>query len=158
MTLDAGIWFVTLLKTAVHLRGSPALTPSKWALLAARIHTAQHLAVLRKTIIAATWAAETPVIAMSRIIFSIIPVGWLDKQGNTHEKVFDIVGSVDNSGGVDTESCAAQAAEKTALLQDEGAFGDVYGRCCLDESAEPFYSPLIQERAWTSPIWINPQS
>jgi len=140
--------------------------------------------------------------------------GWLDKQGNTHEKVYDVAGSADTSGGVDTESCAVtgsgfknlctvwqdpqynasqsafyyvrvlenqscrwstrhcqaagvnpfaencavKAAEKTAQLQDEGAFGDVYGRCCLDESEEPFYSPLIQERAWTSPIWINPQT
>lgn len=140
--------------------------------------------------------------------------GWLDKQGNTHEKIYDVAGSTDHSGGVDTESCtvigsgfknlcavwhdpdykasesafyyvrvlenqscrwstrqcqaagvnpfsescAVQAAEKTAQLQDEGAIGDVFGRCCLDESTEPFYSPLIQERAWTSPIWINPQT
>lgn len=140
--------------------------------------------------------------------------GWLDKQGNSHEKVYDVAGSADTRGGVDTESCAVtgsgyknlctvwqdpeyhasesafyyvrvlenqscrwsthqcmaagvnpfaencavQAAEKTAQLQDEGAFGDVYGRCCLDEREEAFYSPLIQERAWTSPIWINPQS
>ena len=140
--------------------------------------------------------------------------GWLDKQGNTHEKVFDVAGSKDTDGGVDPESCAVtgsgfknlctvwrdpeysasesafyyvrvlenqscrwstrqcqaagvnpfaencevRAAAKTVQLQDEGAFGDVYGRCCLDESAEPFYSPLIQERAWTSPIWINPQT
>ncbi len=140
--------------------------------------------------------------------------GWLDGQGNTHEKVYDVAGSADNSGSVERETCAvtgsgfknlctvwqdpeykasesafyyvrvlenqscrwstrqcqaagvnpfakncaAQAAEKTALLQDEGAIGDVYGRCCLDESTEPFYSPLIQERAWTSPIWINPET
>jgi len=37
-----------------------------------------------------------------------------------------------------------------------GAIGDVFGRCCLDPAQEPFYSPVIQERAWTSPIWINP--
>ena len=35
------------------------------------------------------------------------------------------------------------------------AIGDVYGKCCLDEKQEPFYSPVIQERAWTSAIWIN---
>jgi len=56
------------------------------------------------------------------------------------------------------QNCAVRAAAKTEQLQDKGAFGDVYGRCCLDESAEPFYSPVIQERAWTSPIWINPQT
>ncbi|MBE9539980.1 MAG: DUF3604 domain-containing protein, partial [Proteobacteria bacterium] len=139
--------------------------------------------------------------------------GWLDEQGTTHEKVYDVAGSAQTKGGVDPQSCAvtgsgfqnlctvwqdpqykpdesafyyvrvlenqscrwstrqcqaagvnplakncaAQAAEKTALLQDDGAIGDVYSNCCLDESTEPFYSPLIQERAWTSPIWINPQ-
>jgi len=54
------------------------------------------------------------------------------------------------------ENCAAQAVEMTERRKDEGAIGEVYGRCCLDPAAEPFYSPVIQERAWTSPIWINP--
>ncbi len=36
---------------------------------------------------------------------------------------------------------------------ERGAEGDVYGKCCLREEEEPFYSPVIQERAWTSPIW-----
>lgn len=40
-------------------------------------------------------------------------------------------------------------------LQEEGAIGDVFSRCCLDPAKEPFYSPTIQERAWTSPIWIH---
>jgi len=54
-------------------------------------------------------------------------------------------------------NCAAQAAEKTAELQDNGsAIGDVFGRCCLDPAQQSFYSPILQERAWTSPIWINP--
>ncbi len=53
-------------------------------------------------------------------------------------------------------ACAEQAAVATQAAQDEGALGDVYGRCCLDEAEEPFYSPTIQERAWTSPIWYRP--
>ncbi len=137
--------------------------------------------------------------------------GWLDDQGNTHEKVFDVAGSADTGGGVNpencattgsgftnlctiwhdpdynasqsafyyarvlenhscrwstrqcqaagvnplAESCAVQAAQKTAELQDQGAIGEIYAHCCLDEVSEPFYSPLLQERAWTSPIWIN---
>jgi hypothetical protein len=53
-------------------------------------------------------------------------------------------------------ACAEQAAVATEAAQDGGALGDVYGRCCLDEAEEPFYSPTIQERAWTSPIWYRP--
>ena len=52
--------------------------------------------------------------------------------------------------------CAAQAERATARAQAQGAEGDVYGKCCLDPEEEPFYSPIIQERAWTSPIWIDP--
>jgi len=53
------------------------------------------------------------------------------------------------------QNCADQAAAATAQLQDEGAIGDVYGKCCLDPAEQPFYSPVIQERAWTSPIWYQ---
>lgn len=137
--------------------------------------------------------------------------GWLDAEGATHEKVYDVAGTPDNGAGVDpqscaptgsghknlctvwrdpqynskesafyyvrvlenpscrwstlqcqaagvnpfAENCAEQAAQQTAKLQDDGAIGDVFGRCCLDAAKEPFYSPTIQERAWTSPIWIN---
>lgn len=140
--------------------------------------------------------------------------GWLDSQGVTHERVFDVAGSANDSASVDPQSCAPtgsghknlctvwhdpdynasepafyyvrvlenpscrwstlqcqaagvnpfakncadQADEATALLQDEGAIGDVYGRCCLDPAQEAFYSPTIQERAWTSPIWVNTES
>jgi hypothetical protein len=54
-----------------------------------------------------------------------------------------------------SSDCAIQAEARTLELQDEGAIGDVFGKCCLDASEEPFYSPVIQERAWTSPIWYQ---
>jgi hypothetical protein len=57
-----------------------------------------------------------------------------------------------------SRDCASQAEQQTAALQDKGAIGDVFGRCCLDPEQEPFYKPTIQERAWTSPIWVSPEN
>ena len=55
-------------------------------------------------------------------------------------------------------NCAEQATAKNLEMEEQGAIGDVYGKCCLDPAQEPFYSPTIQERAWTSPIWIKPET
>jgi hypothetical protein len=62
------------------------------------------------------------------------------------------------AAGVDpfSDGCAEQAAIATEAAVARGAQGDVFGKCCLDEAEEPFYSPVIQERAWTSPIWVAP--
>ena len=51
--------------------------------------------------------------------------------------------------------CANQAETMNAVLDDAGAIGRVYDRCCLDPDQQPFYSPVIQERAWSSPIWYR---
>jgi hypothetical protein len=50
--------------------------------------------------------------------------------------------------GVDpfAADCAAQAAGR----------GATFAECCLDETDDPFLTPVIQERAWTSPIWYRP--
>jgi hypothetical protein len=55
------------------------------------------------------------------------------------------------------DDCPARAEHATRLAQADGAEGDVYGKCCIDPETEPFYSPVIQERAWTSPIWYRPE-
>ncbi|MCY4425785.1 MAG: hypothetical protein OXC05_01960 [Halieaceae bacterium] len=53
--------------------------------------------------------------------------------------------------------CADQATAMNEQYQQRGAIGPVWDNCCIDQRTEPFYSPLIQERAWTSPIWIHAQ-
>lgn len=137
--------------------------------------------------------------------------GWVDANGESHEKVFDVAGDADNGASVDpnncatigngfanlctvwqdpqydasqsafyyvrvlenpscrwstrqcqaagvnpfSDSCSAQATRANEVAHDRGAEGPVYDKCCLAEEEEPFYSPIIQERAWTSPIWVK---
>ncbi len=54
-----------------------------------------------------------------------------------------------------SQQCKEQADRATEKAVGRGAIGDVYGKCCLDPKVQPFYSPVLQERAWTSPIWID---
>lgn len=95
---------------------------------------------------------------------------WEDENFDPEQRAFYYVRVLENpscrwstlqcqAAGVNpfADNCAEQADAMTAMLQDEqGAIGDVYGRCCQKEEEQPFYSPVIQERAWTSPIWYRP--
>jgi hypothetical protein len=45
-------------------------------------------------------------------------------------------------------ACETQAA----------AAGSPYEVCCWDEASDAFLQPIIQERAWTSPIWYRPDA
>ncbi len=140
--------------------------------------------------------------------------GWAGQDGQTHEKVFDVVGNANNGASVNKDNCStvgsgakqlcsvwqdpefqpdqnafyyvrvlenpscrwstrqcqaagvnpfAKNCKNQAILANEiaherGAEGPVYDKCCLAEEDEPFYSPIIQERAWTSPIWLKAES
>ena len=53
-----------------------------------------------------------------------------------------------------SEECSAQKDRANALALEAGATGPVYDNCCRVASNESFYSPVIRERAWSSPIWI----
>ena len=93
---------------------------------------------------------------------------WQDPAFDSSENAFYYVRVLENptcrwstlqcqAAGVNPFSaeCATQAAAATAAAQTRGAQGDVYGSCCVSEENEPFYKPILQERAWTSPIWVH---
>jgi len=44
--------------------------------------------------------------------------------------------------------CSAQVAQ----------VGGDFRNCCIAEEDEPFYSPVVQERAWSSPVWYRPEA
>ena len=53
-----------------------------------------------------------------------------------------------------SSDCEAQKDEANARALNAGAVGPVYDNCCRTAEDEPFYSPVIRERAWSSPIWV----
>lgn len=55
-----------------------------------------------------------------------------------------------------SDQCQEQSsAASQKAREQQGATGEVYKNCCRSAENEAFYSPVIQERAWTSPIWIQ---
>ena len=54
-----------------------------------------------------------------------------------------------------SEQCPEQLNASATVAEAQGASADAYRNCCRDPNREPFYSPTLRERAWTSPIWLT---
>ena len=135
------------------------------------------------------WATRDPIDAPLQRVQMI--KGWLDAQGQTHEKVVDIACAdgltvdpatgrcPDNGASVDLDTCSVSpgsgANELKTLWHDpdydpaQGAFYYVrvlmnptcrwssYDAIRLGREPDPRVPATIRERAWTSPIWLDPE-
>ena len=109
--------------------------------------------------------------------------GWADAQGNHHQRVFDVAGNPNNGASVDPADCRPKGEGFAQLCTvwrdpefDAGTSAVYYLRAvenpscrytahqCLQlpederpaDCDSPFMDPVIQERAWSSPIWYTP--
>ena len=108
--------------------------------------------------------------------------GWVDDQGNTHQQVYDVAGNPDNAATVDTHSCdvrgngyrqlcrvwqdpdfdpARSAVYYSRVLENPSCRWSTWQGNALPEGerpgscSDPAVPKVIQERAWTSPIWYT---
>ena len=117
--------------------------------------------------------------------------GWVDEQGEKHERVYTVAGDANSNASVDINSCETSGAGHSNLCtvwhdpefnpdhsayyysrvlenpscrwsqqmcaakqvdcSDKSTIGKGMEGCCSDE-----HRPIIQERAWSSPIWYKP--
>ena len=105
--------------------------------------------------------------------------GWADDEGRVHQKVVDVAGG-DNDAGVDLASCTPRGAGARALCGewtdpdfDPDRAAVYYARvvenpscrqagwACVEGPDRPAWcdapttAKVTQERAWTSPIWVD---
>lgn len=108
--------------------------------------------------------------------------GWVDEDGVQQQRVFDVAGDANNGASVDVNSCAQQGQGFAQLCSvwtdpdfDENQDAVYYLRAvenpscrystwqCLSlpesqrpaDCQNPAESGIIQERAWSSPIWYS---
>ncbi|MEH6583382.1 MAG: DUF3604 domain-containing protein [Halioglobus sp.] len=124
--------------------------------------------------------SEMPGTALQRL--QVIK-GWYDEAGDHHQKVFDVAGNADNGAFVNLDTCEPQGSgheQLCAVWQDpefKARQSAVYyvravenpscryttWQCNALPEAErpadcenPLVPKVLQERAWTSPIWYTP--
>lgn len=125
--------------------------------------------------------ADRPGIPLQRL--QVIKL-WADDEGNSWQRVYEVAGDRDNGASVDLATCETRgsgSAQLCSVWQDpefDAAKPAVYylravenPSCrytayqCLSlpdaerptDCATPLFNPVIQERAWSSPIWYSPQ-
>jgi hypothetical protein len=149
-------------------------------------------AELRPTfLVAASQDIGTPDIPGTPLQRLQIIKGWIDADGERHERVLDVAGDADNGASVNPETCATDGrgfADLCTVWVDKefnraerasyysrvvenptcrwsqrmcvaagvdcsraATIGEGYQGCCAAE-----HRPVVQERAWSSPIWYSP--
>ena len=109
--------------------------------------------------------------------------GWIDEEGRTRQRVFDVAGG-NTEASVDIENCSQSGSGYNQLcttwtdpdfnpdiagiyymrvLENPSCRWSQYDCLALDPSSrpktcnDPSIPATIQERAWTSPIWYYPK-
>ncbi len=134
------------------------------------------------------WATRDPIDAPLQRVQMV--KGWIDAEGNTHEKVVDIVCAdglavdpatgrcPDNGASVDLKTCqysqgsganqlqtlwrdpdynpAQSAFYYVRVLMNPTCRWSTYDAIRLGREPDPRVPPTMKERAWTSPIWLDP--
>jgi len=106
--------------------------------------------------------------------------GWIDDDGKTQQTVFTVAGPVDESATVDTTTCESRGEGARGLCTvwtdpDPVTNGFYYARVLENPTCrwsqrdcnsfadsdkpagctESFVEQVVQQRAWSSPIWVN---
>ena len=108
--------------------------------------------------------------------------GWIGDDGNNHQKVYDVAGNSNNGASVNIDTCEPTGTGYRSLCSvwkdpefDESKRAVYYARAVENPSCrysqydctsvpedqhpsacyDPFYAKTIQERAWSTPIWIS---
>ena len=109
--------------------------------------------------------------------------GWSDDDGQFHQRIIDVAGSADNGAGVDLDSCIPHGTGETApcavwrdpdfdperrsvyyarVVENPTCRWNAHQCAALPPTerpascSDPAVPKVIQERAWTSPIWYEP--